>query len=175
MQRPRMFVLTGTAILLAVLGGQRPAQADGEDRSLKANLLGFEEVPAISSTGSGEFRARVSHDESMFEYLLSYQDLETPVIMAHIHVGQKGVAAGISVWLCQTALYPGPAGTPFCPGPSSGTVAGVATAVSVIGPSGQGVSPGEFGELLNAIRAGVAYANVHTTEHPGGEIRGQIK
>ena len=32
----------------------------------------------------------------------------------------------------------------------------------------------EFGELVRALRAGAAYANVHTTGVPGGEIRGQI-
>jgi hypothetical protein len=32
----------------------------------------------------------------------------------------------------------------------------------------------EWEEALAALRGGVAYANVHTTKHPGGEIRGQI-
>ncbi len=47
-------------------------------------------------------------------------------------------------------------------------------AAHVIGPSGQGISAGEFDEIVAAIRAGVAYVNVHTTGFPGGEIRGQI-
>jgi hypothetical protein len=38
----------------------------------------------------------------------------------------------------------------------------------------QGLEPGEFDELVDAIRAGVTYVNVHTTKFPGGEIRGQI-
>jgi hypothetical protein len=40
---------------------------------------------------------------------------------------------------------------------------------------GQGIAPGEFEELLAAIRAGVAYANVHTSTFPGGELRGQLR
>jgi hypothetical protein len=44
----------------------------------------------------------------------------------------------------------------------------------VIGPSGQGIDPGEFNELVRAMRAGVTYANVHTEKHGTGEIRGQI-
>jgi CHRD domain len=44
----------------------------------------------------------------------------------------------------------------------------------VIGPAGQGISAGQFDELVDAIRAGATYANVHTTLYPGGEIRGQI-
>jgi hypothetical protein len=51
----------------------------------------------------------------------------------------------------------------------------VITAEDVIGPSGQGITAGEFAELLRHIRRGRAYANVHSTQSPGGEIRGQIQ
>jgi hypothetical protein len=44
----------------------------------------------------------------------------------------------------------------------------------VIGPAGQGIAAGEFSELVDALRAGRAYANVHSSKFPGGEIRGQI-
>jgi hypothetical protein len=49
------------------------------------------------------------------------------------------------------------------------------TAADVVGPGGQGIAAGEFAEILNALRAGVAYANVHTAAFGGGEIRGQIR
>ena len=48
------------------------------------------------------------------------------------------------------------------------------TAASVIGPAGQGISAGEFAELIRAIRSGNAYVNVHTMTFPAGEIRGQL-
>jgi hypothetical protein len=53
-------------------------------------------------------------------------------------------------------------------------VSGTITSADVIGPAGQGIAPGEFDELVRALREGATYANVHTTLYPGGEIRGQI-
>ena len=44
----------------------------------------------------------------------------------------------------------------------------------MIGPAGQGIAAGEFAELVRAMLADVAYANVHSTTYPGGEIRGQL-
>ncbi len=48
-------------------------------------------------------------------------------------------------------------------------------AANVIGPAGQGVAAMEFSALIDAIRAGVAYVNVHSTKFPGGEVRGQLR
>ena len=41
--------------------------------------------------------------------------------------------------------------------------------------AGQDISAGQFDELLQAIRSGFTYANVHSVKFPAGEIRGQIK
>ena len=81
------------------------------------------------------------------------------------------VNGGISVFLC-TNLGNGPVGTQACP--QEGTVTGTFVAGDVIGPGAQGIAAGEYTELLAALRSGTTYANVHSSERPGGEIRGQI-
>jgi hypothetical protein len=145
--------------------------ADGP-RQWSARLRGFNEVPAVSTVANGRFNATVSEDGTSVSWELRYDDLEGDVQQAHIHLAQKDVNGGISVFLC-TNLGNGPAGTQACPPPPA-TMSGSFTAADVIGPAGQGIAATEFGELLRAIRAGKTYANVHSSKFPGGEVRGQL-
>lgn len=163
---PMAFVLLGTTTFAL-------ANAQSKENRLQAGLSGSSEVPAISSTGQGKFVAKIAPDEGYFTYELSYDGLEGSVLQAHIHLGQQSVNGGIMIWLCGTTANPGPAGTPTCPSPG-GTVSGTVSAENVVGPAGQGIAAAEWQEALAALRSGVAYANVHSTKHPGGEIRGQI-
>jgi len=146
-------------------------------QTVRTKLHGYQEVPAVSSPGSGEFRAKIDRDAGTIYYELEFNGLQGTAIMSHIHVGQHGVNGGISVWLCQSTTNPAPpavaASVPTCPG-TGGNVNGMLMSSSVIGPTGQLITAGEFDELVAAIRAGVTYVNVHTTAVPAGEIRGQI-
>ena len=139
---------------------------------LKADLSGYQEVPSVSTQGSASFTADVSSDGTSIAWELSYANLEATVQQSHIHFGQRSVNGGISVFLC-TNLGNGPAGTQACP-PAPARISGTITAADVIGPAGQGIAAGEIDELISAIRVGAAYANVHTSTYPGGEIRGQF-
>lgn len=161
--------------VLALLGSTASARDGDGNRKLEADLKGFEEIPTLSTPGSGEFRARISRDDESVEFKLEYENLESDVTQAHIHLGAKAFNGGIMVFLCSNLTTPPPPpDTQPCPVPS-GTVEGTFDAADVIGPDGQGISPGEFEEAIRALRAGATYANVHTVGRPGGEIRGQIK
>ena len=73
----------------------------------------------------------------------------------------------ISVWLCEHRGEPVRRAHPPRPARQAGTVTGTITALEVIGPTGQGIAAGEFDELVAAMRAGDAYANVHSSHVPG--------
>ena len=169
--RVKLAAVVAVAGALAVVGTS--AVADDNDRFLGADLRGYEEVPAVSTIGMGGFTANISPSANGFSYRLSYAGLEGAVAQAHVHLGQRSVNGGISVFLC-TNLGNGPAGTPACPPPPA-TVTGTIFASDVVGPTGQGIAPGELAELIRAMRAGVTYANVHSSLFPGGEIRGQVR
>ena len=156
-----------------------PARGD-EARNLRAQLRARNEVPLVVSPATGRFRAVVAEDGLSFDYTLNYEGFEGTVSQAHIHIAQKFASGGISVWLCQTAGTPAPAAvaaqTPMCgdPGGDGDEAAGTISAEDVIGPTGQAVPATAFADLMSAIRSGNAYANVHSSSAPGGEVRGQI-
>ncbi|HEX6470277.1 MAG TPA: CHRD domain-containing protein [Streptosporangiaceae bacterium] len=176
--RKRLFTLVMAAgVGVAVIAAGRAATASNDSHNvpviLHEQLSGYQETPvALSTAGTGRFRAQINERKQQINYTLSYSGLEGTVTQAHIHFGAEAQTAGISVFLCSN-LGNGPAGTQACPA-APATVSGVITPADVIGPTAQGIAPGEFAELLRAIRAGVTYVNVHSTLYPGGEIRAQL-
>jgi hypothetical protein len=161
-------------LALAVLALAFALPAAARDNHFKAELTGYEEVPTLSTPGEGRFKARLNKAGTEIEYELRYEGLEGTVTQAHIHLGQRATTGGIVLFLC-TNLGNGPAGTPACPA-APGTVTGTLVAAGVVGgATAQGLSAGDFAAVVEALRAGAAYANVHTTAWPSGEIRGQLK
>ena len=168
-RRLQLVLAIGVMSLLGAVG-VAVATSGGDFRE---QLSGYEEIPTLSTPANGEFKLSIDRLSQTIDYELSYRGFETPVLQAHIHLGARAFNGGISLFLC-TNLGNGPAGTPTCPTPE-GTVTGTLDAADVVGPSGQGIAPGEFDEIVDAIRAGVTYANVHSQARPGGEIRAQLE
>ena len=163
--------VAGASLLVALTAGSLAVAKNGNGSSnARAKLIGYNEVPSISTEARGEFRARINKQAMTIDYSLTYSGIEGGTASAaHIHLGQRHTNGGVSAFLC------GGGDKPPCPSPG-GTVSGTIDAADVIGPAGQGIAAGEIAELIRAIRAGATYANVHSTPaYPGGEIRGQIR
>jgi len=130
------------------------------------HMTGAEETPARPSAAQGQLILTPREDGTALGYKLLVANIEN-VMQAHIHLAAPGVAGPVIAW-----LYPsGPPAT-LIPGRFNGVLAeGVITDANVVGPlAGQGLTA-----LVAAIKAGNAYANVHTTQFPPGEIRGQVR
>lgn len=173
-------ILGASAALLAASSLMANDDGDrdrGHDRNgkfvVRAELIGFQEVPAVSTVARGHFRAVVDTVANTITYKLTYEGLEGAVQQSHVHFGQKSVNGGVSFFLCSN-LGNGPVGTQACPPPPA-EVTGVITADQVIGPAGQGIEALSFAEIAAAMDDGTAYANVHSVKWPGGEIRGQLR
>jgi len=163
-----MSLCLGSAMLLAQsIGGRWFSSALSPDS----------EVPSVSSGASGSIVVDVDEDGGEIRYTLSFTGLSSAVAQAHIHMAQESVNGGIMLWLCEGTSVSPLASTPTCP--QDGSVSGVLTPADVVAiggaNAGQQIAAGEFVEAVAAIRKGLAYANVHTANSPGGEIRGQLR
>jgi hypothetical protein len=167
-----LFLVAGVSGLAA----NTIADDDNGRGRLRAKLRARNEVPVVISDAKGEFRGKVDSTAQTIEYELSYEGLEGEVTQAHIHVGQAFASGGIMIWLCANnpPITTAPAGTQPCP-PAPATITGTIAAADVVGPLGQAVPAGAFGDAIEAIRKDNTYVNVHSTSAPGGEVRGQIR
>jgi hypothetical protein len=197
-QTLRTHVMPGLAAVVLALSAGVASGDDRDDRAttprpttLSTRLSGFNEVPVVSTTGKGTFRATMDPVTQNIDYTLTYTGLQGKVTQSHIHIGAPNTTGGIAVWLCQTDTNKAPVTTPpsVVPpctdgtGTATATVTGTITAAHVVGPTGQLITAGQLDEVLAAIKAGLAYVNVHTGANtspvsPGvgsGEIRGQFR
>ena len=157
------------------------AMTNGVDQlhQIHVSPRGENEVPAHDTRAKGEATFVISQDGQSVHYVLTVSQIENP-FMAHIHMAAPGVNGPIVQWLFpSTAVGPGPTGI----GLTSGLLAkGDFTSASFVGP----LAGHPMADLLNAIRAGNAYVNVHTSSgvagapqapgnFPGGEIRAQLQ
>jgi hypothetical protein len=131
-------------------------------------LLGSNEVPPTGSPGIGESTVTLSGDSLLVDEVFS--GLTAPASAAHIHCcGPLGVNEPVAL--------------PFTgfPVATSGTyvqtfdltLASTYTAAFVTANGGTGA--GAEAALIAALNAGQTYANIHDTNFPGGEIRGQLQ
>ena len=166
-------------ISIVVLAGLLVTVAVARGDILQATLTGYEESPSVSTIANGDFRAIIENGGASdhFHYSLTYSGLQGTITQSHIHIASPGVNGSIVIWLCQTGTNKDPTGlAPECP--QEGTVTGRITAANVVagGTASQQLNAGDFVGAIAAMRAGAAYANVHTSPlSTGGEIRGQIR
>ncbi len=176
------------AAIAVLLIGNSPTQANNNDDRdalrFSTRLSTFNEVPPKANGASGTFRAKLSEDGSTLSWTFTWSGLTGPPLFAHIHFGLKGANYAVMTFFCG-----GPKGIagipqkPDCPQTTSGSITGTTTAADIIAlntPNTPGTSTDQaldqhdFAGFISALRAGSAYANMHTTRFPGGEIRGQI-
>jgi hypothetical protein len=163
-----------SATFLPAVGG---AQAAAQERAEK--LLGGNENPPVISEGSGSFTAVSEADTISFELNYDVGAAESDVQQAHLHVANPGNNGPIVVFLCSNLGNVPPGATAQACPPSPGTVTGNIVAADVLtasegDPPVEIIAAGDLEGLKRLIEQSSVYANVHTDDHPAGEIRGQM-
>ncbi len=143
--------------------GDKPPGDEMEEsdptETFTAVLLGSESFPdPVTTNATGTARFELSQDGQQLAFELTVSDIED-AFAAHIHLGARGEAGEIAVF-----LYVGDAVT------LTGVLAqGTISDTEVVSSAASSLA-----ELLELIRSGGTYVNVHTNAYPNGEIRGQI-
>jgi hypothetical protein len=131
-----------------------------------AYLSGAEEVPPVNSQATGRVTFELNAQRTSIAYYVFVNNLNN-VMMGHIHVGAAGQNGPVAVW-----LYPAAPPPVLRPGITSDVLAtGNITAANLTGP----LQGRQLADLINLLDSGGAYANFHTQQFGGGEIRGQIR
>jgi len=113
--------------------------------SMKNQLTGGQEVPAVTTGGSGTIDTTFDKSTNVLTWTVTYSGLSGPVTAGHFHgPAAAGANAGVAV--------------PFT-GNLSSPIRGKATLTAA---------------QVADLTAGRWYVNLHTAKHPGGEIRGQL-
>jgi hypothetical protein len=111
-------------------------------------LAGAQEVPAVQPSGSG--MAALTYDAAtrQLSWSVTFSGLSSDATMAHFHgPAEAGKNASPVIWISKRGTAP------------MGAMTGEAT-----------LTPAQAQQFM----AGQWYVNVHTKNHPDGEIRGQV-
>ena len=142
----------GATPLLSQLNAQEAEQ------KFSAKLSGKDEVPSNESPSTGFAWVKVVGDKISYEVNVTDMD---KVNAAHIHLGEPGKNGPVVLTL-------------FKGGPTE-QVNGTVGEANVTASNFEGPMKGkQVSDLVTAINNGTTYVNVHTTDFPDGEIRGEL-
>jgi hypothetical protein len=126
-----------------------------------AALHGGNEVPGVLTGAVGTGTATLDLAAKTVTYRIDVYNMPVGTTASHFHVGAPGVAGPVVVNFTVAAGIS-----------NDFSISGTASATDLIARGAQGINSWE--DFLQALMLGNVYMNVHSTNNPGGEIRGQV-
>ena len=158
MMRRRSLVSLILSVLLLGLGFTGAVSANSSN--FRAHLSGDEEVPAVDTRATGQANFKFNETDGELEFKLIVANIDD-VFAAHIHCGEFGVNGPVGVTLF---------------GGETVSVNGILSQGTILAPDeGNACGWEDLEDVITAMESGGTYVNVHTTDNPGGEIRGQVR
>jgi hypothetical protein len=166
----RIVALWLAGLVAISLGGLALA---GVNRNFSVHATGDLELPVRDTQAQGQAIFHLGGDGTSVEYKVVVANIEN-VTQSHIHCGPPTENGPIVVW-----LYPSAPPLMLIPGRSDGILAqGTFTNANVMPAADSAICPGgveTLDDVIAKMRSGGAYVNVHTTQFPPGEIRGNFR
>jgi hypothetical protein len=162
----RHLLIAGAAAAALAFGGSAQAA------TYFANLNGATENPAVATPATGTATVTINPVTNMMTVDVTFTGLTSPATASHIHCciaapGNAGVAT-------TTPTFPG------FPTATSGTydqtfnLLDLSSYNPAFVSANGGTAASAEAVLLAGMAAGDTYLNIHTSLHPGGEIRGYL-
>lgn len=160
MLRHRMFGVLAASVVLTFLVACDDDETGPEEERFAATLTGQAErpTPVNDSPATGTATVVIRTGPAFDVQVTVNGQLKAAIVSGGTHIhgpADANAAAGVILALA----------------PTSGVRTGTIVNATFSAPSGA-VSLDSIAKLM---RAGLTYVNVHTTAHPGGEIRGQLR
>ena len=152
----------------------QPSAGRATPLTFGADLTGGAEIPPVSTAGTGDTIVVLDPTANTLRVEITFSNLSSGTTASHIHCCVPSGALGNLLVATTTPYFPG-----FPIGVTSGAYDQTfdLTQSSSYNPTfvtdEGGVAQAE-GALVAAIEGGTAYLNIHTSAHPGGEIRGYL-
>lgn len=165
------FVTPVTATATASAGPSSPTSSSSStsDKIFSARLTGDKEVPPVDTDATARIRLIANSQQDGLDYRLSVSNINGVITGAHIHKGSATtngpIVANLNIGGTFASASAGNGGAS-----TSTSTGGTITSADLKGP----LTGKQITDLIKLIEDGQAYANVHTRQHPNGEIRGQL-
>ena len=154
------FVVVAAALVSLILVATTTTQSYAQNEKYRAKLDGNNEVPAVNTTSEGVINFKTKN--GMMTWKMNVTGI-TDATGVHIHQGKIGENGDIVVDLLKVSKHKDKG--------SGMIMRGNVTDSVLTGPmAGQTLA-----DLQTAMTSGDTYVNVHTDDHPDGEIRGQLE
>ena len=166
----KVWNLLGVMVLLGMLFGV----AKADQLVFTTTMTGAQEVPPTGSPGVGSALITIDTVTNLMTVNVSFAGLVSPATIAHIHCCAP--VGGIAIPATTVPSFPG-----FPTGVTTGTYLQTfdLTLASTYNPAFIAAQGGTVAAAQAAFIAGLhnglAYFNIHTTQFPTGEIRGQLQ
>lgn len=136
----------------------------------QANLNGYNEVPSIITTASGQVTVAVASNQDSLTVTLNFTKLPNTdtAQSAALYLGLPGTTGGVVAWIC------GGGSKPSCPTTATGSVTATIATTDVLAVTSQGLTAGDLASVIQGMGSGAVYVNVIASNFKNGEIRGQL-
>jgi hypothetical protein len=116
-------------------------------QSFNVPLTGGQQVPPVDTQGTGTAHLTYNPATHVVTWSITFSNLSSPATMAHFHNGAQGANGPVVIWLSTKGKA------------VSSPIRGKVTLTA---------------DQAQQFTGGQWYVNVHSKDHPAGELRGQV-